>query len=207
MASKPLSAAEFATWLRPIDALAKFENANFQIAASGIVRGLVEGTIVAAAETLTFEGATAHRSRIPAGLWRDWPGDNDTRFWVTGDFFRLVGSPSGKVQSDHRIEAFGVRFEPGGIEPLVSERRELVGEHRAGRSGGRRAGTHGEPIARSVKRLLALPPVELASYKVEVLATELADEYRALGLKPPHHDNAKRDASGILRTLRDGYEN
>jgi hypothetical protein len=202
MAGKPILPAEFATWLRPIVALAMFE-ANFHSTASAIATGLVTGSIGAAAETLTFEGATVHRGRIPAGLWNNWRSDNDALFWVTGDFCRVVAPSLGEICIDHRVEAFGVRFDPTGVESLLGIRRDLSAGNRARRSVGRRAGTNGEPIARVVKRLVPLPSARLASYKVETLAAELAEEYRALGLRPPHLDNARRDARGILRALRE----
>ena len=181
------------------------EGTNFHGAAKAIQEGLIAGRIYrGSGEPMTLEGATVHRLAIPAGLWRGWYSHNDMRFWVTGDFTRVIADRHGNPDFDHRIEAFGVRFEPRGIEALLPERLQASLDSRApGRRGGRRPRTTGEPIARVVMRLMALPASELASYKVEALTAELVAEFRALGLNPPHEDNAKRDASGILRALRE----
>lgn len=205
-AKRTIPPAEFAAWHRPVAALAILEDANFHTAASTIAKGLVAGGITAAAETLTFEGATVHRALIPAGLWRGWDCGKDFAFWVTGDFFRIVADP-GSLQADHRVEAFGVRFAPRGLEPLLGALMEPSSRRPKTPSAGRRAGKNGEPIARVVKGLLKLPSPQLADYKVETVAAELAEQYRALGLNPPHPDNAKRDASGILRALSEPTEN
>ena len=181
-----------------------FDGTNFHAVAKAIERELIAGRIIAGAATLTFEGATRHQVRIPASLWRGWHSQDDTRFWVTGDLARLMADRFGKVDINRRIEAFGVRFEPRGIEALLSVRPPARPDSRPqGRSGGRRPRTTGEPIARVVLRLLALPASELAAYKVDALAAELIDEYRALGINPPHFENASRDAAGILRALRE----
>lgn len=68
--------------------------------------------------------------------------------------------------------------------------------------GGRPAGKDGEPIARVTKRLLALNEAELGRCTAESVGTELVGEYTSLGLSPPSFDNAKRNASGILRSVQ-----
>jgi len=205
MAITLVSATEFSTWLRPTAALALLEDLNFHKAALVVFQGLITGEIGSAAETLTFEGRSSHRARLPVTLWNGWPEDFNPHFWVTGDFSRQIPRPRGNGDNGP-LEVLGVRFEPSGIEGLSPRMRIAPAEDRTGRPSGRRAGTNGEPIARAVKRLLSLPPRELAAYKVERLAAEIAEEYRALGLNPPHLDNGRRDARGVLRALRDGSE-
>jgi hypothetical protein len=203
--ARQIEAAEFETWLRPVAVLALFEGTNFHGAAKAVQEALIAKQVVAAAETLALEGATIHRAPVPASLWVGWYGQNDTRFWVTADHVRLMADRHGVIDPDRRIELFGVRFEPKGIEALLPERPPTAaGSGASGRRGGRRPRTTGEPIARVVKRLLDLPAPELASYKVDALTADLMAEFRALGLDPPHEDNVKRDASGILRALREG---
>jgi len=204
-AKQSVSETEFGKWLRPVSVLAMAETQNFHTIALMIGDALLKGDILAAAATLNFEDATVHRGTIPKGLWRGWFSRNDTKFWATGDYTREIANQSGREPLDSQIKAYGVRFRPDGIIrlfPDASNRPVPSGKTR----GGRRAGTNGEPIARLAKRLLALSSADLASYKVEAVASELCSEYEALGLRPPHEDNARGDARGILKAIRERGE-
>lgn len=188
--------ADFALWVRPVDILAAVASLNFHSIAREVHRALCSGELQSAATSMRVENASRHRFRIPASLWKTWPAQDDLHFWAVGDLIREIGNPVAK------IEAFGVRFDPleiGRLFPNTSPKPVR-------RKGGRPAGTSGEPIARLTKHLLSLPATKLAKFKVEALASELIDEYRKLDLNPPHEDNAKRDASGILRALREADE-
>ena len=136
--------------------------------------------------------------------------------WVAGDF---VVSDWARHDETRKVQLYSVSFCETDLVALLPETRpnsprpspatfdpsaELSAPAAAPRSkGGRRAGKHGQPIARVTRRLLALPPAQLASYTVAAVAAELAEEYRKLGHQPPHPDNAEKDAAGILRAVKE----
>lgn len=170
---------------------------------------LTAGAIPAAAEKLIVDGKVLGLSGIPKEVW---PAMRDERFWST-DFFQV---PVGKSN----VTAFGVKLDPHAIiahAPPRAERPPLAPLNLSSlieesspptappsrAKGGRPAGKHGEPIARVTKRLFKMSTAELSRCTTESVATELIEEYRKLGVPPPHMDNARRDAAGILRAVRD----
>jgi hypothetical protein len=196
-----ISPAEFSTWYTPALTLGLLDRVNFARVANEMKAALFASDVVAAAATLTLAGTTTHHCKIPSSIWRHWNNEN-TGFWVSGDItFPVKGNPE--------IVLYGVRFDPAGIArlfPGMIGRQETINQPMPDPAsvakGGRPAGKNGEPIARVAKQLIALTPAELASYTAEAVAAELVAEYRRLKLQPPSPDNAKRDASGILRAVR-----
>lgn len=137
---------------------------------------------------------------IPSELWPEMARSD---VWLTG---RFRFASNGEADKPVSTSAYDVRVDrdprtlPERAPSPPTPSRKATG---TGKRAGRPSGTNGEPIARLVKRLLLLPADELAAFKVEALTSELVAEYRALDLPAPHEDNARRDARGILRALRE----
>lgn len=70
--------------------------------------------------------------------------------------------------------------------------------------GGRPAGTNGAPMAAFMLKLQSMGREEALALTEEALGAELRAEYKPLGLKPPHPDNARRDAKGVRAVLYPG---
>lgn len=193
-----VSRDDFNSWHSPALTLGLLDWVNFENVANIVHPALVSGALKAAAETMVVEVAARHLCVLPASIWATWPPQADLRFWVTGNLVRQIQGQSAG------ISAYGVRFDPSGLAHLFPQIATPPVSLEPGTmaKGGRPAGKNGEPIAGVAKRLLALPPDELASYTAEAVATDLVEEYQRLRLQPPSPDNAKRDAAGILRAVR-----
>ena len=194
-----ISPEEFSTWHSPALVLGLVPTLNFERVALDVQVALAKLDLVAAATTLTMNGTTIHHNKVPGGFWTHWLKYSDPRFWVTGDIVFEVLPPGS------RIILYGVRFDPAGIArlfPGLAAKPEAFESSPLAAKGGRPAGKNGEPIARVTKRLIALPPTELATHTAEAVSADLVEEYRRLELQPPSPDNAKRDAAGILRAVR-----
>lgn len=196
--SNTISREDFTAWYSPALTLGLLDRINFENVARLIHPALSSGFVKAVTETLTIEGAAVHLAELPASVWTTWTPQADLRFWATGNLIRPI---QGKGTA---ISAFGVRFDPAGLALIFPDIASPVGTQPSypPAKGGRPAGKNGEPIASMAKRLLGLPAGELASYTAEAVAAELVEEYRRLNLQPPSPDNAKRDAAGILRAVR-----
>lgn len=194
-----LSVETFADWLHPCDVIEHYHQQRELNPKSLVVGMLSDGLLRAAAGQLILNGRDHGLALIPREAWRLAAG---TDVWVTGRF-RLTHLGEGATVT---ISAYDVRIDPQIREvaaPSAAPDPVPAAPVRAAAKGGRPAGKHGEPIARITRRLLELPPDRRATYTAEAAATELIEEYRRLGLQPPHLDNARRDASGILRVVRD----
>ena len=195
------SAEAFADWLQLSDVVEHYYQAGEREPDALVVAMLGDGQLRAAAGKLVVDGRDRGLAMIPPGIW-DMAARTDV--WVTGRF-RLHRA---KGERSVTISAYDVRVDPE-IQALPTGRAERPAAPPptppppTGKRPGRPSGTHGEPIARVVKRLLSLPESELRGYKVEALTSDLQAEYRALGLSPPHEDNARREARGILHALRE----
>lgn len=198
MARKPPTAAEFASWLDPSDVLDFYLQQGDPAPKDRVIAMLCDGLLQAGAAQLILNGHDAGLALILPRLW-GMAGKSDV--WSTGRFRIAAINPNGK--SLH-VSAYDVRIDPQireAVSPLVApDPAPTVPTGTA--KGGRPAGRHGEPIARVTKRLLAMLPTDISGYTVEAVAAELIEEYRRLGSQPPHLDNARRDASGILRVVR-----
>ncbi len=202
MAEKPPTAEEFEAWLHPSDVI-EYYHQQRELHPRSLASGmLADGLLRAAARQLILNGRDHGLALIPKDTWL-LAGESEV--WSEGNFrFTHVGA-KGIIS----INAYDVRIDPD-IQTLPTPEKVVAPPPSASPpkekapKGGRRPRLNGEPITRVVKRLLVLPASELASYKVEVLATELAAEYEVSGIRPPHYDNIKKDASGILRVLREG---
>ncbi|QNA83883.1 hypothetical protein G4G27_07700 [Sphingomonas sp. So64.6b] len=194
-----ISRDDFATWYSPALTLGLLDTVNFESVARLVHPALASGDLRTTAETLTVEDAAAHLKRLPASLWVTWDARLDLRFWATANLIRQIhGQSTG-------ISAYGVRFDPAGLArlfPGMAKRPESTEAPTPQAKGGRPAGKNGEPIARIAKRLIALTAGELVLYTAEAVASELISEYQRLNLQPPSPDNARRDAQGILRAVR-----
>ncbi|MGY4398084.1 hypothetical protein ACVWZA_003286 [Sphingomonas sp. UYAg733] len=199
MGKDQANARDLAAWYSPALALGLLNHINFENVAKQIGPALASGHLTAAATTLTIGDAAMHSTDIPSSLWATWSAQKDLRFWATGNLIRPIEG------SRDAINAFGVRLDPVGLAllfPNLGGPPAFVEAGLVSIKGGRPAGKNGEPIAGVAKRLLALTEADLASYTAEAVATELVEEYRRLHLQPPSSDNAKRDAAGILRAVR-----
>lgn len=220
-----LSSDEFASWLRPRDALSKLNAGEDAAAKKLIVTCILNGRVRIAGQRLSHAGSKPDGIPRPSlvdaeylcGPWVPEWGE----FWSSGlmAFVRHSIAPQGFAVStvigvpgfhdQPEIHIFhGVRLDP------VAMRHEFdldllpdttVPPKKPARQGdsGRPSGKHGEPIARITKRLLAMSVGEIRSYTAEALSIELREEYRRLGLNPSAEDNARRDAAGILRVVRE----
>lgn len=197
---RKLAPDEFAAWYSPALTLGLLDTVNFENVANAVHLALVSGDLTAAAATLTFEGASLHLTCLPSSIWVTWPPQADHRFWATGNLLRPIAG------RDAAINAYGVRFDPAELArlfPRLSVRPQVAADPAGSAAkGGRPAGKNGEPIALVTARLLRLSAGELTAYTAEAAAAELIEQYRALGLQPPSPDNARRDAAGILRAVR-----
>jgi len=197
MAEKPPTAEEFEAWLHPSDVIEHYHQQR-EIDPKALVVGMLsDGLLQAAAGQLILNGRDHGLSIIPREAWRLAAGFD---VWSTGRF-RLTHLGGGDPIT---ISAYDVRIDPKIREvagPAIAPNSVPTAPVKTAK-GGRPAGKHGEPIARVTKRLLALLPEQLASYTADALAAELAEEYRKLSLQPPSLPNARRDAAGILRAVR-----
>lgn len=212
-----ISAEDFGRWLSPRQALEILTTEwSYEVAMDTIVRYLMHGEMLARADKvkLTIHGDTMEfrRTRIPADQWGPGSPPHISHFWENGLFDWADGSSYNKRE----FSAFDVRFDPVVIRAMLKPSISPGGavpspqptkaahpvDDEVKRRVGRPAGKDGEPIARLTKRLLALPPEELATYTHEALGAELIEEYKKLRLHPPSADNATRNAGGILRAVR-----
>ncbi len=194
-----ISHGEYTTWFSPALTLGLLGDLNFENVVRLIHPALSAGEIRTAAATATVEEAAMHLVLLPASIWKSWDAREDLRFWVTGNLIlQIQWQKTG-------ISAYGIRFDPVGLVklfPSLGTSPKRTSPPALSTKGGRPAGKNGEPIAGIAKRLIALTTSELASYTAEAVAAELIEEYRRLGLQPPSSDNAKRDAAGVLRAVR-----
>lgn len=194
-----LSEETFADWWHPSDVIEHYHQQRELDPRSLVADMLADGLLRAGAQRFILNGRDHGLAFIPRELW---PLAAGSEVWSEGRFrFMHV-----RAKGDITVSAYNVKIDPelqAVPAPAARKGPAKPPAPKEARRGGRPAGTNGEPIARITMRLLAMPPVEIVSYKVESLASDLIAEYRALGLNPPHEDNAKRDASGILRALRE----
>ena len=197
-----LTAETFAEWLHPSDIVNHFyqQGLGDDEAQARTAAMLSDGLLRAGAGRLIANGRDVGLALIPRELWSALA---KTDVWSTGRF-RISGPASGGGQFsvsgyDVRIDPKEQSLPPPGDGPSAPADRPKPTQ---GKRGGRRSGKHGEPIARVTKRLLSITAADLAAYTAEAVASELIDQYRALGLPPPHEDNARADARGILRAVR-----
>jgi hypothetical protein len=218
-------AEEFASWLRPRDALSRLGVAGEANSKNEIAARILQGSIRMAALSSSKAGHKQERTQQPSlidpnYLHRPWVAEW-AEFWSLGQVLfvfdptplegfavlNIVGSTGSIGQPEIHI-FHGVRLDPVAMfrefdldllpGTAVPQREGSA----AARKGGRPAGMHGEPIARVTLRLSAMSVEEFRTYTAEALSVELIEEFRAEGLKPPSDVNALRDAAGILRVLR-----
>lgn len=193
---------EFQTWLHPSDMVEHFfqQGLGDDEAKARTIAMLSDGLLRAAAAKLVANGRDAGLALIPRKIW---PAVARTNIWSTGRFHFNGPSSNGGQFS---ISGYDVRIDPQ-EQILPAPSTKSAGDPAPipapAKRAGRRAGKHGEPIARVTKRLLSCSTAELATYTADALASELIAEYRSLGLPPPHEDNARTDARGILRAVRE----
>jgi hypothetical protein len=197
MAEKPPTAEEFEAWLHPSDVIERYHQQRElhpRLLASGM---LADGLLRAAARQLILNGRDHGLALIPREIWL-FAGESE--IWSEGRFKITHVGAKGIIT----ISAYDVRIDPmiRELPPPGPAPVQASGNPPSRAKGGRPAGKHGEPIARVTTRLLAMPPDQLASYTADALAAELVEEYRKLGLPPPSVPNARRDAAGILRAVR-----
>ncbi len=219
------SAEEFASWLRPRDALSKLGIAVEAASKSEIAKRILDGRIriagLGSSKAVGEPGQVSQPSLIALdylhGPWIPELGE----FWSLGtiSFVRaptalegfaslsIVGSQGSLRQPEIHV------FHQARLDPVAMARdfdldlpdatAPLQEEPTRTRKGGRPAGKDGEPIARLTLRMRDKSREELRRYTAESLSLDLLEEYRKLGLDLPSADNARRNAAGILRVVRE----
>ncbi|NQE63646.1 hypothetical protein E1H18_3902 [Caulobacter sp. RHG1] len=114
-----ISEVEYGNWLTPSQALDLIgPTVPTTVKQDDIASRLEDGLIRAAAETLVV-GGTAHQFVVLARtIWDDWSTGTDFQFWILGTF---RGFTSG--QRGVSFNAYGVRFEPVGVERMAPTSR------------------------------------------------------------------------------------
>lgn len=197
-----LSEETFAEWWHPCDIIEHYHQQRELDPRSLVADMLADGLLRAGAQPFILNGRDHGLALIPREIW---PLAAGSEVWLEARF-RFMHL---RAKGDITVSAYNVKIDPelqAVPAPAATKAPAKPLASKEVRRGGRPAGTNGEPIARVTMRLLAMSPAEIGSYKVEALTSDLIAEYRALGLNPPHEDNAKRDASGILRALRERGE-
>lgn len=212
------SAVEFASWLRPRDALAKLGVAREAASKKDVVARIVRGHVRIAGQSSTKTGGGREEASQPFlialdylhGQWLPEWGD----FWSSGQisFVRIpmalegfailnivgpAGSPGQlEIHTFHGVRLDSVAMSREFDLDLTPEKLPAAGK------GGRPSGKHGGPMASITLLLSAKSDEELRRYTADSLSLELIEEYRKEGLDPPSETNAVRDAAGILRKVR-----
>ena len=220
-----LSAEEFASWLRPRDALSRLGVAGEAASKNEIAAWILRGRIRLAAQNSSKLCDKRELASQPSlidleylhGPWvAEWG-----EFWSLGQVsfvrdptafegfavLRVVGTAGSIGQPE--IHVFrGVRLDPIAmarefdLDPLPGTAAPRPEGSPPARKGGRPAGKHGAPIAGITLRMRKKSDEELRRYTADALSVELIEEYLKQGLDPPSEENARRDAAGILRMLR-----
>lgn len=115
--SGTITEEEYETWLTPSQALDLIgPTVSVPIKQADIARRLSDGLIRSAANTLAIGGTQHHFVALSGGVWESWACLVDHAFWGLGT---RSGSTTGR--SATTFNAYGVRFEPRGIERMVPD--------------------------------------------------------------------------------------
>jgi hypothetical protein len=106
-------------WLTPAQAVAAFQNIDWNTAQQTLAIALADGVIEAMASILREDDCKAVSKAIPADWWDSWAWWEDETFWATGltTFPQYSSAGYGALRSESR-KAYGVKFDAAGL-PLL----------------------------------------------------------------------------------------
>jgi hypothetical protein len=124
--STAITVEEYESWLTPTAALKKLEHLRGS-ASKAILERLRYGHIRAVARRYNYRGRSGECFAVPMRIWEE-AGHRvgASSFWSTGDITLFI--------DDHRFALFSVRFDPAGLEEILSSDGQRMAPAETGRT-------------------------------------------------------------------------